>query len=72
MQSGQEGIALESGRLYEKQEIGLSFRTSPILDYLQATRLEIENLEQSRKILISLDEQRNWSVLWTSPILDCS
>ena len=62
MQSGQERIALESGRLYEKQEIGLSFRISPILDYLQATRLEIENLEQSCKILISLDEQRNWSV----------
>ena len=62
MQSGQERIALESGRLYEKQEIGLSFRKSPILNYLQATRLEIENLEQSYKILISLDEQRNWSV----------
>ena len=76
MQSGQEHIVLEPGRLHEKKKkkqtkkkqnkkLVMSFWTSPILDFC---RLEIENLAMISQDPYFLDQlrthkTRNWSVL---------
>ena len=65
---------MPSGRIW-KEEIGLSFWTSPILGFSQVTKLEIENLTiilQDPCILRCTNTQEIGLSFWTSPILGFS